>query len=74
MGHNYHVTGCGRGLGQGIALALAEAEANVYGEGKAPHADKTAELIAGTVVFLSSTAAAYINGYTLAVDGGWLAR
>jgi 2-deoxy-D-gluconate 3-dehydrogenase len=42
------VTGCGRGLGQGIALALAEAGANVYGVGKAPHADKTAKLIAGT--------------------------
>ena len=28
----------------------------------------------GPVVFLSSSAANYINGYTLAVDGGWLAR
>jgi 2-deoxy-D-gluconate 3-dehydrogenase len=42
------VTGCGRGLGQGIALALAEAGADVYGVGSAPHADKTAELIAKT--------------------------
>jgi 2-deoxy-D-gluconate 3-dehydrogenase len=42
------VTGCGRGLGQGIALALAEAGADVYGAGSAPHADKTAELIAKT--------------------------
>lgn len=28
----------------------------------------------GPVVFLSSAASDYINGYTLAVDGGWLAR
>jgi 2-deoxy-D-gluconate 3-dehydrogenase len=30
--------------------------------------------VAGAVVFLASPAAQYINGYTLAVDGGWLAR
>jgi 2-dehydro-3-deoxy-D-gluconate 5-dehydrogenase len=30
--------------------------------------------VAGAVVFLASPAADYINGYTLAVDGGWLAR
>ncbi len=28
----------------------------------------------GPVVFLSSPASDYVNGYTLAVDGGWLAR
>lgn len=28
----------------------------------------------GAAVFLASKAADYINGYTLAVDGGWLAR
>ncbi|UXY09129.1 2-dehydro-3-deoxy-D-gluconate 5-dehydrogenase KduD [Kosakonia sp. ML.JS2a] len=28
----------------------------------------------GAAVFLASRAAEYINGYTLAVDGGWLAR
>lgn len=34
----------------------------------------TPEDIAGAAVFLASDAAQYINGYTLAVDGGWLAR
>ncbi|GLT15264.1 2-dehydro-3-deoxy-D-gluconate 5-dehydrogenase KduD [Vibrio algivorus] len=32
------------------------------------------EDIAGPCVFLASDAANYINGYTVAVDGGWLAR
>ena len=30
--------------------------------------------IGGAAVFLSSSAASYIHGHTLAVDGGWLAR
>ena len=30
--------------------------------------------LAGPVVFLATSAADYVNGYTLAVDGGWLAR
>jgi 2-deoxy-D-gluconate 3-dehydrogenase len=30
--------------------------------------------MAGPVVFLASDAAKYVNGYTVAVDGGWLAR
>lgn len=34
----------------------------------------TPEDLAGPVVFLASAAADYVNGYTLAVDGGWLAR
>ena len=34
----------------------------------------TPEDLAGPVVFLSSKASDYINGYTIAVDGGWLAR
>jgi len=28
----------------------------------------------GPIVFLSSSASDYVNGYTIAVDGGWLAR
>jgi 2-deoxy-D-gluconate 3-dehydrogenase len=32
------------------------------------------EDLKGAVVFLASEAAAYMHGYTLAVDGGWLAR
>jgi 2-deoxy-D-gluconate 3-dehydrogenase len=34
----------------------------------------TPEDVAGPCVFLASSAADYVNGYTLAVDGGWLAR
>lgn len=32
------------------------------------------EDLAGPVVFLASSASDYINGFTVAVDGGWLAR
>ncbi|NLP11956.1 2-dehydro-3-deoxy-D-gluconate 5-dehydrogenase KduD [bacterium] len=34
----------------------------------------TPEDLQGAVVFLSSSASDYVNGYTLAVDGGWLSR
>jgi len=34
----------------------------------------TPEDLQGAVVFLASSASDYVNGYTLAVDGGWLAR
>ncbi|NDL68370.1 2-dehydro-3-deoxy-D-gluconate 5-dehydrogenase KduD [Anaerotalea alkaliphila] len=34
----------------------------------------TPEDVGGAAVFLASKAADYINGYTVAVDGGWLAR
>ncbi|MBE0582237.1 MAG: SDR family oxidoreductase, partial [Desulfofustis sp.] len=32
------------------------------------------EDLGGIVVFLASAASDYVNGYTIAVDGGWLAR
>ncbi|PKK92606.1 MAG: 2-deoxy-D-gluconate 3-dehydrogenase [Tenericutes bacterium HGW-Tenericutes-6] len=34
----------------------------------------TPEDLAGAIVFLASDNSNYINGYTIAVDGGWLAR
>jgi 2-deoxy-D-gluconate 3-dehydrogenase len=34
----------------------------------------TPEDIAGAAVFLASNAANYLHGFTIAVDGGWLAR
>ena len=34
----------------------------------------TPQDMAGAVVFLCSKAAEYVNGFTVAVDGGWLAR
>ena len=33
-----------------------------------------ADDIAGAAVFLSSSAADYVNGHVLVVDGGWMAR
>ena len=32
------------------------------------------EDLQGLAVFLASEASSYLNGYTVAVDGGWLAR
>lgn len=34
----------------------------------------TPEDLKGAVVFLASEASSYVHGYTIAVDGGWLAR
>jgi 2-deoxy-D-gluconate 3-dehydrogenase len=34
----------------------------------------TPEDIQGATVFLASSASDYVNGYTIAIDGGWLAR
>ncbi|WP_058909798.1 2-dehydro-3-deoxy-D-gluconate 5-dehydrogenase KduD [Entomohabitans teleogrylli] len=34
----------------------------------------TPEDLQGCVIFLASRASDYVNGYTIAVDGGWLAR
>ena len=34
----------------------------------------TPEDLQGAIVFLASDASSYLNGYTIAVDGGWLAR
>ena len=34
----------------------------------------TPEDMQGAVVWLASKASDYVNGYTVAVDGGWLAR
>ena len=36
--------------------------------------DTTPQDMEGAVIYLASKASDYVNGFTLAVDGGWLAR
>ena len=57
------------------AMLRADAVRNAEILGRIP-ADRWGdpEDLAGAAVFLASKASDYINGYTLAVDGGWLAR
>ena len=57
------------------AQLRADAARNAEILGRIP-ADRWGEPedLAGTAVFLASQASDYINGYTVAVDGGWLAR
>jgi len=57
------------------AQLRADAARNAEILGRIP-ADRwgTPEDLAGAAVFLASKASDYINGYTIAVDGGWLAR
>lgn len=54
-------------------LADKERSAAILGRIPANRWGQPADL-AGPVVFLASEAGSYVNGYTLAVDGGWLAR
>jgi len=34
----------------------------------------TPDDLVGTALFLASSASDYVNGFTIAVDGGWLGR
>ncbi|HTQ32461.1 MAG TPA: 2-dehydro-3-deoxy-D-gluconate 5-dehydrogenase KduD [Opitutaceae bacterium] len=53
----------------------ADAERSAAILGRIPAARwGTPDDLKGTVVFLASPASDYVNGYTVAVDGGWLAR
>jgi len=51
----------------------SERNAAILGRIPAGRWGKPKEL-GGAVVYLSSPASDYMHGYTLAVDGGWLAR
>ena len=56
------------------ALQADEARnAEILGRIPAGHWGKPEEL-GGAVVFLASDASSYVQGITLPVDGGWLAR
>lgn len=75
--HNINVNAIAPGyMATNNTIALrADAERNAAILERIP-ADRwgTPEDVAGPCVFLASNAANYINGYTIAVDGGWLAR
>ena len=76
-GHNINVNAIAPGyMATDNTAALRSDEArNKSIEERIPAARwGTPEDLAGAAVYLASDAASYVHGFTLAVDGGWLAR